>query len=427
MKKLIFLFLFLFCFVFSAIAYAVSMQGPDKADPGHARAFQRMPKAKETPMEIFASGHGYVHSGGGTQADDTDTGDFIVGSQSLHVTTDGDGVELFSTSPTYSPTLDFTSSDFILKFKISGIDNVNAVRLGVSSDGFATTRYFWDLNNLGITSGHIHDNEWTTLTISIANKNSGFTDSNLAAINKMRLRVDDDATGPVEVWWNVIAKKSLPTAGMVTIGFDDSLSSQFSVAATKMAEYGFPGVAYVITDSVGTSGNLTLDELLTMQNLLGWEIGGHDSQPLEDISIEAAEDRIKNTKKWLVDNGFSHGVDHYAIPGGGTGITSAVTKLLEKYFVTVRSSTGIHETYPPANWTRLRKVTVTDTTTPATIATLIDNARVEKAWLHLLFHDIVASPSTTFEYSITNFNTIIDDIAADGIAVKTISQAIIDG
>ena len=56
-----------------------------------------------------------------------------------------------------------------------------------------------------------------------------------------------------------------------------------------------------------------------------------------------------------------------------------------------------------------------------------DDARTNNYWLILLFHKIVASPTVSTEYSITNFGTVVDDIATDGIAVKTISQAIIDG
>ena len=65
--------------------------------------------------------------------------------------------------------------------------------------------------------------------------------------------------------------------------------------------------------------------------------------------------------------------------------------------------------------------------TTTAIANAVDDARTNKYWLILLFHKIVASPSASTEYSIADFATVVDDIATDGIAVKTISQAIIDG
>lgn len=58
----------------------------------------------------------------------------------------------------------------------------------------------------------------------------------------------------------------------------------------------------------------------------------------------------------------------------------------------------------------------------ATVTALIDRAKANKEWLVITFHDINSAPSATTDYSITNFNTIIDYLATAGIPVETFGE-----
>ncbi len=162
-----------------------------------------------------------------------------------------------------------------------------------------------------------------------------------------------------------------------------------------------------------------------LEDLHGWEIGAHHGTNLTTLTLAQAEAAIKAEKQWLVDIGFTRGVDHFAIPNGA--FNHSLLDLLQRHFRTARTIAGTAETFPPADWRRLRVMNVLNTTTTTTIANAVDDARINNYWLILVFHKIVTTPAVSTEYSIANFATLVDDIAADGIAVKTISQAIIDG
>ena len=421
MKKR-FLF-FVLIFLLAGNVFATPMQGVGlKKHNTRVSAFAPLPALNNTPVQIFASGHAYSkQSAAGTQSDDTT--DFIVGSQSLKLVTDGDGLVVFTRSAVLSPTLDFSGKSLVVQFKVSDVSAVTEFTVYLTSDSFASAWYVFPIDDTNLVN-YVDDNEWVTYTMNFSDATvTGSPDR--ASIDKIQFRIKDNSVTPVTLYMQVLGTMPEPSAGMLTFAFDDGWDSQYNEAKKKISEVGFPATAFVIKNKIGTTGYMTLTQLYELEKLHGWEVAAHHETDLTTVGLAEAESLIRAEKQWLIDNGFNRGADHFAIPNGA--FNANLTALFRRYFRTTRTIGVKAETFPPADWHRLRIFNVVDTTTTTAIANAVDDARTNKYWLILLFHKIVASPSASTEYSIINFGTVIDDISSDGIAVKTISQAIIDG
>lgn len=344
------------------------------------------------------------------------------GTQSYKMTTDGDGVAMFARSGLLSPLLDFTGQTLTLQFQTDAIEALTEITVYLTSDNFATAFYIFPFDNA--STNYIKNGDWVTMTMNFADVLvTGAPARN--AINNIQIRVKDSADQVVNVNFASIGMTPEPPAGMLSFTFDDGWVSQYDEAKKKMSEYGYPGTAYAIKANAGTAGFMTVAQMRDLEDLHGWEIAAHHETNLTTLTLAQAEAVIKAEKQWLIDNGFTRGTDHFAIPNGA--FDQSLLELFQRYFRTARTIAGTAETFPPADWRRLRVFNVLNTTTTTAIANAVDAARTNNYWLILVFHKIVTTPSASTEYSISNFATVVDDIAADGIAVKTISQAIIDG
>ncbi len=420
MKKLIF-GLFLVVFI-NGESFAAPLQGAGvKRHNTRVSAFSPLPRFIENRISDFSSGHTFNKQGAtGTVADDATT--HLNGVQSLKMTTEGNNVAVAARIGLLSPVLDFTGQEVVLQFKTDAIEVLNEITVYMTSDNFASAFYIFPFDDP--STNFIKNGDWVTLTLNFSDASVSGS-PNRAAINNIQLRIRDNGTQVANVNFASIGMTPEPGAGLLTFAFDDGWVSQYDEAKKKLSEKGFSATGYVIKDNTGLAGFLTLDQMRELENLHGWEIATHHGIDLTTVSIADAEARIKQEKQWLVDNGFNRGADHFAIPNGA--FNENLLNLFKKYFRTARTIAQTAETFPPADWHRLRIINVLNTTTTTTIANAVDDARTNNTWLILVFHKIVASPTISTEFSISNFGTVVDDIAADGIAVKTISQAIIDG
>lgn len=112
--------------------------------------------------------------------------------------------------------------------------------------------------------------------------------------------------------------------GYVVITFDDGMKSVYDYALPIMSAAGIPGTAFVITDLIGSThevspGNprpcMSSAELLDLQSR-GWEIGSHSATHADftSITIEQARDEFSRSKSTLEGLGIS--VDSFAYPYG---------------------------------------------------------------------------------------------------------------
>ncbi len=375
---------------------------------------------EEVRHEDFVSGHGFtLISGSGTQSDDTVV--HLNGSQSLKFVTNGANSALRSRGPTLPAPVDFTGQSPVIQIKVSGLSALEEIRVYLASDDFAGANHFI-FNFQTAFANNAIDGEWITLTLNFDEATIvGSPDRTI--IDRIQLRTRDDSSGVVTANWATIGMTPEPSEGMVSITFDSGWDSQFDEAKKIMSEYGIPATAYAIANKIGTAGYMTVAQLHELEQLHLWEVSTHHETDLTTLTLSAAEIALQDAKTFLVDNDFRRGVDNFSIPDGA--FNAGLLALFRKYFRTSRTlASGSKENFPPADWSRIRVLNILDTTTTGAIATAIDDARTFKTWLVLVFHKIVTTSAASDEYNIADFQTVIDDLDADGITVKTITQAI---
>ena len=245
---------------------------------------------------------------------------------------------------------------------------------------------------------------------------------------------DDGAGMPVRVHLDAIAAVDQPVTrypnGVVSFSFDDDWSDGSGVAAPILASHDFAATSYVIADTVGRSQRASLDELHALQ-AAGWDIAvhadtdEHHSIRYPKLSAAEVEDDMVDARAWLMEQGF-RGFDHCAYPGGDfTGGSGDVLALAGRYFASCRSIyEQQRETYPPSDGRKLRVLYVTSTASLESLTQAIDGAREARAWIILVFHHLVTSPSRSTDWTPSDFAALVDYVAASGMEVAPVSQVL---
>jgi peptidoglycan/xylan/chitin deacetylase (PgdA/CDA1 family) len=211
-------------------------------------------------------------------------------------------------------------------------------------------------------------------------------------------------------------------AGMVSITLDDGWAGQYTLARDQLLAHDMKSTIFLITGRVGQgwTGYLTLQQA---QALLadGNEVASHtvDHVDLTHLSDAGIDDQLARSKQWFETN-LGVSVTDFASPFGaydGRVIASA-----KRYYQTHSTvATGLN--FPGDDLFKLKRYTVLSDTTPATIRSWVQEAQSQRGWLILLFHDFTSgTPSDAYRYRSSDFQTVLDDLAASGIEVVTVSQ-----
>lgn len=216
--------------------------------------------------------------------------------------------------------------------------------------------------------------------------------------------------------------------GAILIMFDDGNDSDFVHAKSKMDGYGFRATTYICGNQVGQSGKLTLSQMKAMQEV-GWDIASHSWSHPYYTSLSEAQmmQETISMKHYLAKNGFASGARFFAYPYGAANETAF--SVVSRYHLVARGAGefGVNRgmsNVPLFSPTLLQCASVINTTTTGNLSTWIANVKAGKALGCILFHRLVTSAPTEWEYLNTNFNTFIDDVAASGVPVITMSDLV---
>lgn len=225
-------------------------------------------------------------------------------------------------------------------------------------------------------------------------------------------------------------------AAQISFTFDDGLQSTFTNAQPVLAQNGLTGTDYVITGCVGmtTTPNtcnanqdrpyMTWQQIQTLQNTDGWEIGSHtvdhdclassaqtdpsdcaNAAPLTNAQLTT---ELSGSKSSLAANGIN--ATDFSTPYGD--YNNNVIAQIAKYYGTMRqfkNAAGNTNVWPYSDYF-LQDFTVQQgTNTVANVESAINNAITNKQWLILTFHDIVTTPSTNpddYQYSTSELQQI---------------------
>jgi len=390
---------------------------------------QKAPEANmvgsEKVISTFQKDHSFSkQSMAGTLIDDAQ--EFVKGKQSLKVTTSGDGKPVILINNNISPKIDFTDKFLKLWVKINERNKIDKLSISISGDNFESKKIYWiHKNHISPNALYFQNNQWNPLTISLTQtENIGSPD--ISKINSIEILVKDKNNGPVSVWFDELTLVDNNDVGVATFTFDDSIENQYRNARPILAKYNFSGTTYINTGNIGKINKLTLEQLVEMQNVYGWDISSHAVRHLDITQkrFEAElEDELALSKQYLLDNGLTKGAEHFAYPFGKFDNNFSMD-LVKKYYKTARVVRGDVETLPVADPYKLRVMYVFNYTNPDQVSKRVQNVMENGDWLILVFHGIVDSDADNFHltYLKSNFEKIVNNIYNKGIKVKTVSE-----
>ncbi|MFH0852737.1 MAG: polysaccharide deacetylase family protein [bacterium] len=219
-----------------------------------------------------------------------------------------------------------------------------------------------------------------------------------------------------------MANASQPEA-MITFTFDDGARPIYDNALPILAERGMRAVFFGETGplNAGESWVITWDEVRKLQNVYGWEIGSHSiTHPyLTQVTDEQLTQELQGSKADFAAQGIN--VRGFATPYGDwdTRVMSAITK----YYEWNRDAWGGANSWPYDVY----HITVrepTNTTPAEEVRGWIDEAIANQQWLVLLLHGVVIGTPQPYQYGVNDFKKSVDYVAASGIKVVTISEAL---
>jgi peptidoglycan/xylan/chitin deacetylase (PgdA/CDA1 family) len=181
----------------------------------------------------------------------------------------------------------------------------------------------------------------------------------------------------------VIHREIKPT---FTIIDDDGRPQVFDILKPLAEEYQIPITSAIITGRVGDSElHMSLAQLKQLEKS-GFEFVSHTVNHLDlaTITLEEADYELRESKKWMIENGFN-GDTAIVYPFGGT--TSSVDKLSRKYYRSAITAGGVTP-YPnyPSDFTTYRVKRVAFEESVETIKSAIDEAVQNNGWLILMNH-----------------------------------------
>ncbi|WP_419996075.1 polysaccharide deacetylase family protein [Streptomyces boninensis] len=415
----------------------------------------RRPKYRRaTWSEQFQGKHGWSIGGSGTASSERyDTERFIRGTQSLRVTTAGNGKQSYVRKTGLDPQ-NLTGKMIRLIFRVDDTAKLSKLVFYLGSQGLANN-FVWQYHiHSAKAANYVQSGEWVTVHLQwsdvrgaagafsvsrdgVPSTTTGFTDMSFAAY--------DSGGGPVT--YNLQAIEAVPDTsavfpkGVVSITFDDSHHSVHGLGRPTMDAYGFPGTIYNIADAIGTNGFLTIDQMRSMQNFSGWEMAGHayandaHTASYEKLSAEQVDDDLRKLREWLVSNGFTS--EHFAYPHGSFQKTTdgvPVDLLASRHFTTARSIISeTIESFAPAMPYRLKSLTgITDgegvggtqLDQLTGVGGRLDRCAKNGDWLILCLHRITdGPPKSSTEISREGLAALMKEIDDRGMPVVTVEEA----
>ena len=213
------------------------------------------------------------------------------------------------------------------------------------------------------------------------------------------------------------------TIAKCLIDFDDGNVAQYNIAFKYMQTKGMTGTAYVNGYLNGQPQVLTIAEMQEME-AAGWIIGNHvyDHVPLTALTVDQINTELTEQINFLTNNGLALGAYYLAYPGGYSNQT--VWDVMKQLgFKTGRTTDpGPITNLNDLDLYQIPAYVVDNTTTVAEVEGYVNNALNTDSTIVLLFHNIVDSNPGSYEYSTSNFESIIDYIAASGIDCMNIND-----
>lgn len=229
---------------------------------------------------------------------------------------------------------------------------------------------------------------------------------------RLRFRTDSVASETVNttldsLYYNLYSRPK------VVITFDDGWDSAHTEGYTYMATKGLKGTHYVISSVIDTAGRVTTENLTTAYNN-GWSISNHTKthQNLSTLTEEEVVTELRDCYEWLVSNGFATTAKHVAYPNGGynTTVLDSMDSLgFETGGTIISRQNNIVKGLEDRRL--IKRYSLINSNSLATVKGYVNTAVSNGSTVFINFHKLVASPSASTEWAISDFQSLIDYIA----------------
>jgi peptidoglycan/xylan/chitin deacetylase (PgdA/CDA1 family) len=214
------------------------------------------------------------------------------------------------------------------------------------------------------------------------------------------------------------------TPGMISFRFDDGTQSQYQYALPILRNAGFAGTDYLIInqlDSGSRRSYMDWDQAQLMYQA-GWEIGSHSKthSDLTTLSDADLETELRDSKAAFDSHGIP--VTSFVSPYGASN--AHTVSHIAKYYQNHSSGNASNlNSYPFSDY-NVTVHEILNTTSLATVQGWIGAAASSGKWLVIIMHGLVTANPATEEYTVQDFQSIVDYVKASNIPVVTISQGL---
>lgn len=400
----------------TALALTGALLSTARAQPAHRHFASPLPGA--TTIATFSADEPW--SGGDQQTITTPWGD----SSALILSADGG-----ETSAAASMDVDLSNSNLRLTFYTESADALDHVSLVFDvGTGDWSRIYRMDLTEINVSPGnYVVNNGWNAVAKPrrFAYSPSHLGDDDWAHIDAVRLIVGAKPGRQARVSFVRIETVPMPARGFVSITFDHVPANVPNTIGPILRARGYAASAFVTPGYVGGTQDRPWARLDQLQALhaQGWDIGLHAWSGHPDftkLQPGQAQFQLAQGAAWLDDNGFSKPTRLWASPEATWN--GVVLGIASDYFDACRCGNG-SGTYPPEDKFLIRAIGVIQSETPDQLLDWVRAAAINREWLILNFH-YFDEGSYEYSYDSAKFAQFVDGIAATGVDVMTISQAL---
>jgi peptidoglycan/xylan/chitin deacetylase (PgdA/CDA1 family) len=388
------------------------------------------PEFEEQPLAMFSAGHGWT----GVNGAFTDAGPpFVVnGDRSFRVGSLGTGTAAVATSPALPP-VDLEHAHVSVQGLVSFSNRLETVKIRLASGDIATDyaeATVWQKNFDPIILGSTFEFQ------SLAHGDFAVIGQvDWSQIDRAQIFVTDNATGEVAFYVAGIYAVPDKSKATVSFAFDDGDISTYTRALKKLSTYRYPATAYMIADTVGNPGFMSLEQLQKLRDQHHWEIAGHSltiashnlPDGLDDLDPAALEAEMNGLRDWIYENGFSRA--SYAYPKGAA--SPQVRHYVKRDYCAGRVTARGPETLPPRDKYTMRGWSINGLESDAAdVEVTVDKAVADGTWAILSFHDIVGgTPTESTDFNDDEFEAVVDYVRTlqkEGkVRVRTVGDAVV--
>jgi peptidoglycan/xylan/chitin deacetylase (PgdA/CDA1 family) len=365
---------------------------------------------KINPISLFNDGTWTISAGTGTAVDDTTN---YVKTKALKVTPTNDQVPTVI-QKTINPILNIDGNFIFLRVYISSRAAVYELLATVFTENGTLKYYQKKWNQYCFVEG------WNILVIKKEECTAYGGATTFKGISKIKLSVSTVTGSSLFVTFGgLYHTRDMCDKGKIILTFDDNTGTDPTIVKTKLDEYGLKATFFVITTRPGTQSYYPTWEDYTQLYNEGHDVSPHTQNHwnLTTLDDETLDYELTESKKVILEKGFTRSADVFASPGGN--VNPHVLQKIQKLFKLHRgvrsgsSTSNCGETKPLVNpyFLKVRYIG-RDYANLSQAEAFIDEIIAQKGIGILVMHKQETTPSNADNWNIPDFNSLIDYIGS---------------